>query len=417
MSIEDGSQLGTFRIVEPLGAGGMGEVYRATDTKLDREVAIKVLPDSMAHDPERVARFEREAKVLARLNHPMIAAIHGFDEANGKRFLVLELVEGPTLADRLENGLLPVEECLDIARQISEALEVAHDKGIIHRDLKPANVKVTAEGQVKVLDFGLAKALAEEETSLDPTSSPTITKDFTAPGVILGTAAYMSPEQARGRPVDKRSDIWSFGCVLYECLTGDSMFRGETVTDSIGAILHKQPDWSLLPAETPPTVQLLLRRCLAKDRKRRLRDIGDVKIELEAAIADPTSSALGLASAALATNGSTLLWSGRGITTVICVALVAVLVTIGATWSVWPTRSPVPPPVEALPPAPVERFMITLPQRESTTSFVRYDTFDVTDDGKLLTYRASKQPRGVDVFRSSNLPSVNSVDLIFAFCK
>ncbi|MHC4996733.1 MAG: protein kinase domain-containing protein, partial [Planctomycetota bacterium] len=299
MSLTDGQQLGAYTVVGPLGAGGMGEVYRATDTKLDREVAIKVLPDVMAANPERVARFEREAKTLASLNHPLIAAIYGFDEAGGKRFLVLELVEGPTLADRLKQGPLPLEEALDVARQIAEALEVAHEHGIIHRDLKPANVKVTPEGAVKVLDFGLAKAMAEEETHGDPEESPTIQTDFTQAGAILGTAAYMSPEQARGRRVDKRCDIWSFGCVLYQCLTGDSIFRGETVTDSLGAVLHKQPEWERLPEGTPPTVQLLLRRCLAKDVKRRMRDIGDARIELEAAIADPTSSALGLAAGAI----------------------------------------------------------------------------------------------------------------------
>ncbi len=208
MSLENGFQLGIYTIVGPLGAGGMGEVYRATDTKLDREVAIKVLPDAMAFDRERAARFEREDRGVGAVNHPKIAAIYGFDEAKGKRFLVLELVEGPTLADRLTDGRLPVEECLDIGRQISAALEVAHEKGIIHRDLKPANVKITAEGDVKVLDFGLAKALAEDNTNVDPGDSPTITQDFTAPGVILGTAAYMSPEQARGRPVD---NVQTFG--------------------------------------------------------------------------------------------------------------------------------------------------------------------------------------------------------------
>ena len=333
MSLENGFELGKYTIVGPLGVGGMGEVYRATDTKLDREVAIKVLPDGMAHDRERAARFEREAKVLAQLNHPKIAAIYGFDEANKKRFLVLELVEGPTLADRLVDGRLPVEACLDIARQIAEALGVAHDKGIIHRDLKPANVKVMAEGEVKVLDFGLAKALAEDDANVDLGDSPTITRDFTAPGVILGPAAYMSPEQARGRPVDKRADIWALGVVLYECLTGDSMFRGETVTDSLGAILHKQPDWERLPTETPPTVRLLLRRCLTKDRKRRFRDIGDVKIELEAAIADPTSSVLGLTSTAVAAHGKVQSWTGRGISTVVGTAMLAVLVTLVIGWS------------------------------------------------------------------------------------
>ncbi|MHC4995193.1 MAG: protein kinase domain-containing protein [Planctomycetota bacterium] len=299
MGLSEGQQLGSYTVIDPLGVGGMGEVYRATDTKLDREVAIKVLPDAMAASPDRVALFDREAKVLASLNHPHIAAIHGFEESQGKRFLVLELVEGLTLADRLKQGPIPLEEALDIARQIAEALEAAHEHGVIHRDLKPANIKVTPDGDVKVLDFGLAKVFDEEHADADPEHSPTMLTDVTGAGAILGTAPYMSPEQARGRPVDKRSDIWSFGCVLYESLTGDSMFRGETITDSLGAVLHKQPEWERLPEGTPPTVQLLLRRCLAKDVKRRMRDIGDARIELEAAIADPTSSALGLAAGAI----------------------------------------------------------------------------------------------------------------------
>ena len=386
MGIENGSQLGAYQVVGPLGAGGMGEVYRATDTKLDREVAIKVLPDSMAHDPERVARFEREAKVLAQLNHPMIAAIFGFDEAEGKRFLVLELVEGPTLADRLANGRLPVEESVDIARQIAEALEIAHEKGIIHRDLKPANIKVTDEGQVKVLDFGLAKALAEDDSNGDPAESPTITQDFTRPGVILGTAAYMSPEQARGRPVDRRSDIWSFGVVLYECLTGDSIFRGETVTDSIGAILHKQPDWERLPADTPPTVQLLLRRCLAKDRKRRLRDIGDVRIELEAAIADPTSSALGLARAAITAEGKASLLSSRGIVAIAGTALVTALITVAIGWSYWPKLTAAP----TTSPAPVRKLMLNLPSFTFTDDSVK--PVIMSPDGSKIVYEGEGDP-------------------------
>ncbi len=359
MSLKIGIQLGTYKIVGPLGAGGMGEVYRATDTTLDREVALKLLPDMMARDPELVARFEREAKLLASLNHPQIAAIYGFEQAEGKRFLVLEIVEGPTLAERIAAGPLMVEESLDIARQMAEALEAAHDKGIIHRDLKPANVKITPEGQVKVLDFGLAKALAEEDsdTEMNPGASPTITQDFTRPGVILGTAAYMSPEQARGRPVDKRSDIWSFGCVLYECLTGESMFRGETVTDSIGAILHKQPDWERLPAHTPPTVQLLLRRCLAKDRKQRLRDIGDVRIELEAAIADPTSSSLGLARTALAEATRPPRWSawGRLLPWALVLASAALAVSLAAPWRTARTtpRPPMHLNVEVSPTVPL----------------------------------------------------------------
>ena len=284
MSLQAGTHLGGYEILSLLGAGGMGEVYRARDSKLDRDVAIKVLPDAFARDQERLLRFEREAKLLASLNHPHIAAIYGFEESGGKRFLVLEFVEGDTLGGRLKSGPLPVDEALEVAKQMAEALEAAHEKGIIHRDLKPANVMVTPGGTVKVLDFGLARAMADDSgsTAIVP-DSPTITADYTKPGVVLGTAPYMSPEQARGRPLDKRTDIWSFGVILYECLTGSMLFHGETATDSMGAIMHREPDWAALPAETPPTVRLLLRRCLAKDRRRRLQAIGDARLELEEA--------------------------------------------------------------------------------------------------------------------------------------
>jgi len=297
--LTEGTKLGPYEILSPLGAGGMGEVYLANDPKLDRKVAIKVLPETMTRDKERVARFEREAKLLASLNHPNIAAIHGFDDSDGTRFLVMEYVEGETLGSHLKNGPVAVEDALDIAKQITEALEAAHEQGVIHRDLKPANVMIREDGTVKVLDFGLAKAMAEESSSAVDANSPTITANYTRPGVVLGTAAYMSPEQARGRPLDKRTDIWSFGIMLYECLTGTLLFQGETANDSIGAILHKDPDWSLLPPDTPPTIQLLLRRCLTKDRKRRLHDIADARIELENAIVDPTASSLTLAGDAL----------------------------------------------------------------------------------------------------------------------
>jgi len=300
MTLSAGAKLGPYEILSPLGAGGMGEVYRAKDTKLDRDVAIKILPDPFARDPERVARFQREAKVLASLNHPNIAAIYGLEEAEKKTFLVLELVEGDTLAQRLKTESMAVEEALDIGRQIAEGLEAAHASGVIHRDLKPANVKITPDGQVKVLDFGLAKAFSGDSSSAELANSPTITADFTRPGVVLGTAAYMSPEQARGRPLDKRTDIWSFGSVLFECLAGGRPFEGETATDLIARILERDPQWNDLPAETPPTIQLLLRRCLAKDRNRRLRDIGDARVELEDAIADPSSTSLRLAGSALA---------------------------------------------------------------------------------------------------------------------
>jgi len=275
-----GQTLSHYRITEKLGQGGMGEVYRAEDTNLSRQVAIKVLPDEFAHDAERLARFEREAKLLASLNHPNIASIYGLEEHEGKRFLVLELVEGQTLAERLRKGRIPLDETLDICRQIAEGLEAAHEKGIIHRDLKPANVKVTPEGKVKILDFGLAKAFYEQAAPVDPSRSPTITEQMTAPGVILGTAAYMSPEQARGKPVDKRADIWAFGCVLYECLTGKRAFEGDTITETVAAILKSEPDWTLLPIGIPPFVRAVLRQCLQKDPSLRLHDIADASVQM-----------------------------------------------------------------------------------------------------------------------------------------
>jgi serine/threonine protein kinase len=281
-----GTSLSHYRITEKLGQGGMGEVYRAEDIVLGRQVAIKVLPDVFAADPERMARFEREAKLLASLNHPNIASIYGLEQADGKRFLVLELVEGQTLAGRLHKGPLPIEEALEVCRQIAEGLEAAHEKGVIHRDLKPANVKVTPEGKVKVLDFGLAKAFYEQATPTDASKSPTITDQMTAPGVILGTAAYMSPEQARGKSVDKRADIWAFGCVLFECLTAKRAFQGDTITETVAAILKSEPDWTLLPADTP-AIRSLLQRCLQKDPVRRLRDIGDARIELDETSSEP----------------------------------------------------------------------------------------------------------------------------------
>ena len=275
----------------------MGEVYRATDTKLDREVAIKVMSKSFAEDRERLARFEREAKVLASLNHPHIAAIHGIEETPGGKALILELVEGETLADRLRKNALSVGDALETCRQIAEALEIANAKGVIHRDLKPGNVKITNEGIIKVLDFGLAKAEISDSSvtsNAQSNDSPTLTADFTQPGTILGTAAYMSPEQARGKPVDKRTDIWSFGCLLFECLTGSKAFPGEDITDTLASVIKGEPAWSKLPPSTPPGIQLLLRKCLAKDRKRRLQDMGDARVDLEHGLADPSSSLIRL---------------------------------------------------------------------------------------------------------------------------
>ncbi len=287
-----GKTLGHYEILEPLGKGGMGEVYRAHDPNLKRDVAIKVLPEKLAADPDRLALLEREAHSLAALNHPNVATIHGLEEADDIRFLVLELVEGDTLAERLGAGPLEVEEALGIAQQIAEGLEAAHGNGIIHRDLKPANIKVTPEGRVKVLDFGLAKPTeAEDDGAEGLTHSPTATVEGTAAGVLLGTAPYMSPEQAKGRVLDKRTDIWAFGCVLFEMLTGRRPFEGENVTDTLAAVLKEEPDWGLLPPDTPPLAGFLLCRCLRKEPNRRLHDIADARIEIEEVLSAPMEDA------------------------------------------------------------------------------------------------------------------------------
>lgn len=277
-------RLGPYEIVSRLGAGGMGEVYRAHDSRLDREVAIKVLPDLLVGDPERTARFRREARVAASLHHPHIAGIYGFEDEDGAHFLVMELVEGITLAERLRQGVMPIDEALAIVEQIAEGLEAAHENGIVHRDLKPSNIKITSAGQAKILDFGLAKAAGEPGPGPGQEASGPIT-GATHPGTIFGTAPYMSPEQARGRPVDKRSDIWSLGCVLYECLSGRRAFDGDTATEVLAKILERDPDWNALPPRTPPRVRELLARCLEKDPRRRVRDSGDVRMELERALA------------------------------------------------------------------------------------------------------------------------------------
>jgi serine/threonine-protein kinase len=288
VTVQAGQQLAHYRLIEKIGEGGMGVVWRATDTTLDREVAIKLLPSGLAADAERLQRFEREARLLASLNHPHIATIHGQHEADSHRFLVMELVEGEDLAKRIEQGAIPLERTIEIATQIAEALEVAHSQGVIHRDLKPANIKLTADGQVKVLDFGLAKALSGDPASGDsgssPTLSPTLTSAGTVDGMILGTAAYMSPEQARGKSADKRADLWAFGCLLYEMLTGRRVYVGETISDTLASVLKEQPDWSGLPADTPPAIRRVLRRCLTKDPRQRLSDAGAARLELREAL-------------------------------------------------------------------------------------------------------------------------------------
>jgi len=285
-----GRQIGSHQILSLLGAGGMGDVYRARDTRLGRDVAIKVVSDVFLSDPARLARFEREARVLATLNHPHIGAIYGLAEDGGVRGLVLELVEGATLADRLASGPLPIQEALTVAGQIAEALEAAHEKGVIHRDLKPANIKITLDGTVKVLDFGLAKVFASEGSGNGVPATLPIGLEETREGVIAGTAAYMSPEQARGKAVDKRTDIWAFGCVVYEMLTARPAFGGETASDTIARMLEREPDWSALPAQTPAGIRRLLQRCLEKDPKHRLRDIGDARLEVEEALGASVSS-------------------------------------------------------------------------------------------------------------------------------
>jgi Tol biopolymer transport system component len=295
------SRIGGYPIEREVGRGGMGVVYLGRDPRLDRPVAIKVLPEAFAADPERLARFEREARLLASLHHPNIAGIYGLEDDGPLRFLALEYVEGETLAERLARGALPLTEALEICRQVATALEAAHEAGIVHRDLKPGNIKLKPAGDVKVLDFGLAKSGAAEAASgSDLTQSPTMTHAATAAGIILGTAAYMSPEQARGRSVDKRSDIWSFGCVLYECLTGRQAFAGETVSDMIARILQGEPEWNALPARTPGRIRELLRRCLEKDARRRMRDIGDARIEIDEVLEKESSGSVAAAGAAKA---------------------------------------------------------------------------------------------------------------------
>ncbi len=276
-----------FEIIALVGAGGMGEVYRARDTRLGRDVALKVLPDLFAKDADRLSRFQREAQLLACLNHPNIAAIHGLEDAGGVRALVLELVHGETLADRLQRGPMPVAEVVTAARQIADALEAAHEQGVIHRDLKPANVKISPDGNIKVLDFGLAKALESAPAASQLTHSPTLSLAGTFAGVILGTAAYMSPEQAKGLPADQRSDIFSFGCVVFEMLTARQTFQADTLSEMMAAVLLREPDLESLPKDVHPRLVDLVRRCLDKNPRRRWQAIGDVRFELEAIAADP----------------------------------------------------------------------------------------------------------------------------------
>jgi eukaryotic-like serine/threonine-protein kinase len=363
MDLTAGQLIGPYEIVSPLGAGGMGEVYRARDTKLKRDVALKILPAHVSRDVERLARFEREARVLASLNHPHIATIYGVDETDGVRALILELVEGPTLAERLGGGPMPVREALSAARQIAEALDAAHEKGIVHRDLKPANIKVTPDGIVKVLDFGIAKMRAPDEAAVE---ASTVTTVGTRAGALLGTAAYMSPEQARGQAVDKRSDIWAFGCVLYEMLTGRAAFAGDTVSDTLAHVLEHEPEWDMLPPATPLQVRRLLHRCLAKNPKERLRDIGDARVDLdERSGVAPELPRTGL----LGSRRAIALWAALGVA-------IAAGVAGAIGWVLKPTTTPV-----------TRRFAQVLDQDLPFTDVSR-SLAAVAPDGSAVVYTA-----------------------------
>jgi len=334
-----GQTIAHFRVTEKIGAGGMGEVYRATDSRLGREVALKIIPEAFASDPQRMARFEREAQLLAALNHPHIATIHGLEVAGGIRALVMELVEGPTLGDRIAQGPMPLEEALPIARQIAEALEFAHERGIIHRDLKPANIKLTQSGEVKLLDFGLAKALEDTPAAEAISNSPTLSAVATRAGVILGTAAYMSPEQAKGKAVDRRADIWSFGVVFYEMLSGKTLYTGETAPETMAHVITKEPTWSDLPPSTPARIRRLLERCLTKDPKKRLRDIGEARIAIEDYQANPAEE-VSSGVAAIAPVAAAQPFSRRALPW--AVAGVCALAALLGFWRPW-SRSAGPP--------------------------------------------------------------------------
>jgi eukaryotic-like serine/threonine-protein kinase len=370
-------QLGPYILQARLGAGGMGEVYQAHDIKLGRDVAIKVLPEAFAHDLDRLSRFQREAKMLAALNHPSIATIYGLEESHGSSYLVMEIVSGETLQERLaRKGRLAIGDALGICRQMAEALEAAHEKGIIHRDLKPANVKVTPEGKVKVLDFGLAKAFAGNGTTDEPAHSPTLSRAATAQGVILGTAAYMSPEQARSQVLDKRADMWAFGCVLYELLTGKQAFPGDTVTEILAGVLRGDPDWSSLPSATPTKVRDLLGRCLQKDKTLRMRDAGDACIEIQEALATP---AIGSAAAGPASAG----WRLR-----VMLGLAFLLAALLGGLAVWNLK-----PTSPAAPRPVSRFTITLPPGQQLVSLGFGQAVAISPDGTRLAYVASQEGR------------------------
>ncbi len=372
MPIGPGTRLGPYEVTALIGEGGMGKVWRAHHTALKRDDALKVLPDGFASDPDRLARFRREAQVLASLNHPNIAHVYGLEQSHGVQALVMELVEGPTLADRIAQGPIPVDEALLIAKQIAEALEAAHEKGIIHRDLKPANIKLRPDGTVKVLDFGLAKALEPVwPARVDATASPTITSPamMTGVGVLLGTAAYMSPEQARGKAVDKRTDIWAFGCVLYEMLTGQRAFGGEDVTETLASVVKSDPAWDALPDGVSPSVCVFLRRCLQKNAKQRLHAIADMRLALDGAFetAVRTGQSVSVAQP---------VW--RRALPIAVTAVVAIVATGIAAWSLWPA-------VELL---TVSRFDYIVPEGRDFRSIDR-TVIALSPDGRHFVYNAT----------------------------
>ncbi len=367
-----GRNLGNFECTAQLGKGGMGEVYQAKDTKLGRDVAIKILPEEFARDADRVARFQREAKLLASLNHPNIAAIYGLEESDGTNFLVMELIDGDTLADRIKTGPIPVEETLQLALQIAEALEAAHEKGVVHRDLKPSNIKITPDGKVKVLDFGLAKAFAEDEGEDKPQDSPTLSAAATRQGIILGTAAYMSPEQAKGKTVDKRADIWAFGVVLFEMLTGSQLFTGETSSETLASVIKSDPEWQRLPLNLHSRIRLLLERCLEKEPRNRYSGISDAWVDIDKALTDPG----GLYTQPAAAAGPEIksrhmaIWASI---TVILITLAGILI--------WNIREPEP--------LPVMRFAYEVPEDQQfhpVAMNYNLPVLAVSPDGEYFVY-------------------------------
>ena len=404
MALEVGSRLGHYEVTALIGEGGMGQVYQARDTTLDRDVALKVLPDAFTADPDRLARFEREAKVLASLNHPNIGAIYGLEKSGDTRALVLELIEGPTLADRIKRGAIPLDEALPIAKQIAEALEAAHEAGVIHRDLKPANIKVRDDGTVKVLDFGLAKALNPLPEG-DASQSPTLTAAATQMGVIMGTAAYMSPEQARGKTVDKRADIWSFGVVLYEMLTGKRVFESDDVSLTLADVMRAEPAWERLPKGLSPALRTFLERCLEKDPRQRVRDIGDVRLVLEGAFETNVSAPAEVTSPQPAGWQRVTPW----VTGVVLGGVVVGLIV----WSLLGSR---PPSVEL-----TRRFVIAQSSSDVMTADAPGNLFALSPDGRTLVYRGANEGgtqlyrRSLDQFEAVPLPDTEgAVDPFFS---